>query len=56
MRLLLTLKSNNLFNIPYSKYKREDQRLITIQNNLDRNKEEIGNIEKIFMELIDFVD
>ncbi|CDW72222.1 kelch motif family protein [Stylonychia lemnae] len=43
-------------NDQFSKYKREDQRLITIQNNLERNKEEIGSIEKIFMELINFVD
>ena len=39
-----------------SKYKKEEQRLYLVQSNLELFSEQISNIERIFVELIDFVD
>jgi hypothetical protein len=42
--------------IKYSKFKKEEQRLYLVQSNLELFSEQISNIERIFIELVDFVD
>ena len=39
-----------------NQYKREDQRFVGMQNCLDGYLEEISHIERVFVELIEFVD
>jgi hypothetical protein len=39
-----------------SKFKKEEQRLYLVQSNLELFSDQISNIERIFVELIDFVD
>ena len=39
-----------------SKFKKEEQRLFVVQQNLEIFSDQISNIERIFVDLIDFVD
>ena len=57
-KLFMNLKSRKSLIIisTYRKYKKEEQRFLSKQNLINSNGEELENIEKIFEELVQFIE
>lgn len=56
LSFLRTLIGKDYIVIQFSKYKGEDQKFVALQNTFEDYKHEMSLIEKVFVELVEFVE